>query len=308
MFSRAHLAVLLAAVVFSTGGAAIKACQLAPWQVAGFRSGIAAVVLAALVVRARQVSGPILLVAVAYAATLVSFVIANKLTTAAHAVFLQAAAPMYVLALERTLPGVRFDWRDLPVMALVIAGLALLLAGTGAGTATAPDPSRGNQIAVMSGLFYACMLVGLRWLTSLHSDRPGAAEAATLWGNVLAFLVCLPMALPVAGARVADWLVLGYLGAIQIALAYYLLTRAVRTVSALDVSLLLLLEPVLNPIWAWWLQGEQPGRWAIVGGALVLCATAWRSVRRDRAQVIDGTGLRPGPDPVPNRTTGVDGI
>ena len=240
---------------------------------------MAALVLAALVGPARQISGPILLVALAYAATLVSFVIANKLTTAAHAVFLQAAAPVYVIVLERLLPGERFDRRDLPLVGLVIAGLALLIADAGAGAATAPDPTRGNAVALMSGVFYAFMLVGLRWLASRHTDRPGAASAAALWGNVLAFVLCLPLALPVAGARVTDWLVLGYLGAVQIALAYYLLTRAVRTVSALDISLLLLLEPVLNPIWAWWLQGEKPGRWAALGGALVLAATAWRSLR-----------------------------
>jgi drug/metabolite transporter (DMT)-like permease len=95
---------------------------------------------------------------------------------------------------------------------------------------------------------------------------------------MLAFALCLPLATPIAGARPLDWVVLAYLGAVQIALAYYLLTRAVRTVSALDVSLLLLLEPVLNPLWAWWLQGERPGRWAALGGALVLGATAWRSL------------------------------
>jgi len=278
MFTRAHLAVLAAAVIFSTGGAAIKACQLSSWQVAGFRSGIAAVVLAALVSQSRQVSWGVLGVALAYAATLISFVTANKQTSAAHAVFLQAAAPIYVIVLERVLLGTRFNARDLPTVALVGAGLALLFVDAGAVGRSTPDPARGNIVAVASGLFYALMLVGLRGLSS-HQARPGAASAAALWGNLLAFVLCLPLALPVEGARTADWLVLGYLGAIQIALAYYLLTRAVRTVSALDVSLLLLLEPVLNPIWAWWLQGEQPGRWAALGGTLVLGATAWRSLR-----------------------------
>jgi drug/metabolite transporter (DMT)-like permease len=277
MLTRAHLAVLAAAVIFSTGGAAIKACQLTSWQVAGFRSGIAGLVLVLLVAPVRQVSAPILLVALAYAATLVSFVVANKLTTAAHAVFLQAAAPVYVILLERVLLGTRLTRHDLPIAALVIAGLALLFSDAGPAAATAPDPARGNLVAVSSGLFYALMLVGLRWLAS-RTHRPGAASAAALWGNLLAFALCLPLATPIAGARPLDWVVLAYLGAVQIALAYYLLTRAVRTVSALDVSLLLLLEPVLNPLWAWWLQGERPGRWAALGGALVLGATAWRSL------------------------------
>src|SRR6476619_5294283 len=82
-FTRAHAAILATALLFSTGGAAIKACGLTAWQVAGFRSGVAALAMVLLVPAARQLSGRILLVAVAYAATLISFVLANKLTSAA---------------------------------------------------------------------------------------------------------------------------------------------------------------------------------------------------------------------------------
>jgi drug/metabolite transporter (DMT)-like permease len=275
--TRAHLAIFATAIIFSTGGAAIKACHLAAWQVAGFRSGIAAVVMVLLVPAARQVSGPILAVAVAYAATLISFVLANKLTTAAQAVFLQAAAPLYVIGLERWLLGTRLSRRDVPVLSLVAIGIVLLFVGTGASSATAPDPARGNVIAIASGVFYACLLVGLRWLAD-RTPRPGAAAAAAVWGNGLAFVVALPMALPIVDSTPRDWLVLGYLGTFQIALAYYLISRAVRTVSALDTALLLLVEPVLNPIWVWWLHGETPGPVAIAGGVLVLIATAWRTL------------------------------
>ena len=243
-FTRAHLAILATAVLFSTGGAAIKACQLAAWQVAGFRSGIAALVMVLLVPAARQVSGPILVVAAAYAGTLISFVLANKLTTAAQAVFLQAAAPLYVVFLERWLLGTRLARRDVPVLGLVVIGGVLLYLGSGASFATAPDPARGNVIAIVSGVFYAGMLVGLRWLAE-RTPRPGAAAAAAVWGNGLAFAVALPMALPVVGSTSRDWLVLAYLGIFQIGLAYYLVARAVRTVSALDVSLLLLVDCLL---------------------------------------------------------------
>ena len=111
------------------------------------------------------------------------------------------------------------------------------------------------------------------------SDELGIiAAAATAWGNGLALLIALPMALPVTGATARAWLVIGYLGTFQVGLAYYLIARAVRTVSALDTALLLLIEPVLNPIWVWWLHGEVPGPLAVAGGALVLVATAWRTL------------------------------
>jgi drug/metabolite transporter (DMT)-like permease len=111
-----------------------------------------------------------------------------------------------------------------------------------------------------------------------RTPRPGAAAASAVWGNALAFAISLPMALPVVGATTQDWLVLGYLGTFQIGLAYYLISRAVRTVSALDTALLLLLEPVLNPILVWWLHGETLRPIAFAGAALVLAATAWRTL------------------------------
>jgi len=277
-FTRAHAAVLATALLFSTGGAAIKACGLNAWQVASFRSGVAALALALLVPAARRVSPRVLLVAVAYAGTLVSFVLANKLTTAAQAVFLQAAAPLYVIVLERWLLGTPIARRDLPILAIVGAGVLCIFVGSGDPYATAPDPVRGNLIAVGSGVFYAFLMVGLRWLAADAAAPPGTAAAATLWGNVLAFGAVLPLALPVLASRPADWAVIAYLGVFQIGLAYYLMTRAMRTLTALDTAVLLLIEPLLNPTFVWLLHGETPTALALTGGALVLAATSWRSL------------------------------
>jgi DME family drug/metabolite transporter len=64
----------------------------------------------------------------------------------------------------------------------------------------------------------------------------------------------------------------------QIGLAYYLMTRAMRTITALDTAVLLLIEPLLNPTFVWLMHGETPTPMAMVGGALVLAATTWRSL------------------------------
>ena len=277
-FTRAHLAILATALLFSTGGAAIKACGLTAWQVASFRSGVAAVALALLVPAARRVSGRVLLVAIAYAGTLVSFVLADKLTTATQAVFLQAAAPLYVVVLERWLLGTPMARRDAPILGAVGIGIVLLFLGSGQAYATAPDPVRGNTIAIVSGVFYAFLMVGLRWLAADATAPQGTAAAATLWGNVLAFAAALPLALPVVDSRPVDWAVIAYLGVFQIALAYYLMTRAMRTITALDTAVLLLIEPLLNPTFVWLMHGETPTPMAMVGGALVLAATTWRSL------------------------------
>ena len=98
--SSARIYVALAALLFSTGGAAIKLSALSSWQIAGFRSGIAAVVLFALLPAWRGVFDPrALLVGTAFAATMILYVTANTLTTAANAIFLQTSAPLYVLLL-----------------------------------------------------------------------------------------------------------------------------------------------------------------------------------------------------------------
>jgi drug/metabolite transporter (DMT)-like permease len=69
-----------------------------------------------------------------------------------------------------------------------------------------------------------------------------------------------------------------YLGVAQIGLAYAFLTSAIRHLPALEVSLLLLIEPVLNPAWTWLLRGEDPGAWTIAGGAIIVSVMAARSV------------------------------
>jgi drug/metabolite transporter (DMT)-like permease len=51
----------------------------------------------------------------------------------------------------------------------------------------------------------------------------------------------------------------------------------VRHVPALEASVLLLLEPALNPVWAWLVHGETPGPWSILGGVLILGATLART-------------------------------
>ncbi|MBA2356608.1 MAG: DMT family transporter [Luteitalea sp.] len=272
-----RLQVLTAAVLFSTAGVVVKATALTHWQVAGFRSAVAALVLL-LVARTSVRADPrTLAVGLVIAVTFISFIVANKLTTAAHAVFLQAAAPVYLVLLGPWLLGERVHARDLPFLGVVCVGLALLFSASVAPSATATNPALGNAVAAFSGLTWALVLVGMRW-TSRERGVAGAMTA-TFYGNLFAALLCAPLALPVRGAMPVDWLVIAYLGCFQLALAYVLLTRGIGTLTALEASLLLLLEPALNPLWTWLVHGESPGVMAAIGGALILAATTIRAVR-----------------------------
>jgi drug/metabolite transporter (DMT)-like permease len=98
-------------------------------------------------------------------------------------------------------------------------------------------------------------------------------------GNLITCLVCLPLALPVRQAVPLDWAVVAYLGVFQIGVAYVCLTYGVRRLSALETSLLLLLEPVANAILAWLVHGERPGAWSFAGCAIILIATFLRTIR-----------------------------
>jgi drug/metabolite transporter (DMT)-like permease len=275
---RARLEVLAAALLFSTGGAAIKGTALAAVQVAGLRSGVAALTLLLVLPAARRgFRLDLLPAALAYAGTLVCFVTATKMTTAAAAIFLQSTAPLWVLLLSPWLLGEPIRRRDIPFIGAVIVGLAMVFWGSRDPAATAPQPALGNAIALASGLFYALLMILFR---RLARDRATADRSipATVLGNALACLLCLPFALPLAEVRPADGIAIVYLGTVQIGLAYWLFTRGLAHLTALEVSLLVLLEPVLNPLWTWWLHDERPSPLALAGGAVLLAAIAVRTL------------------------------
>jgi drug/metabolite transporter, DME family len=287
----ARVAVVGAALLFSTGGAAIKATSFDAWEVTALRCAIAAAALAILVPGAhRYLSRRTLLVGVAYAATMILYVASNKYTTAANAIFLQSTAPLYILLLAPRLLGERVHRSDLAWIGLIGLGLAAFFVGDQQPFATAPRPALGNAFGAVSGATWALTILGLRWLGSRPAPsartgtpsppaRPGGpGAAAAIAGNALAFLVCIPWALPLAQATAVDWLAVGHLGIFQIGVAYALLTRGIERVSALEASLLLLLEPAASPLWAWLLHGEVPGAWAVAGGALILAATVGKAV------------------------------
>jgi DME family drug/metabolite transporter len=271
----ARLGVVAAAALFSTGGAVIKSCTLSGVQVACLRSGVAALVLVALFPKSRAgFTRRSALVGVAYASTLVTFVLATKLTTAASAIFLQSTAPLYLLVLAPWLLGERARRSDLGFAIPLIVGLGLLLVPTERVFASAPQPTQGNVLGLLSGVAWASTLVGLRWLGRGGADEAGSALPAVILGNAWACLLCLPFAFPISGLRATDAMAISYLGTVQIGLAYVLLTASMKRVPVFEASLLLFVEPVLNPVWTWLAHGERPGTLALLGGALVLTATA----------------------------------
>jgi drug/metabolite transporter (DMT)-like permease len=258
---------LIAATLWSLGGVLIKSIDWTPLAIAGSRSLIAIVIISLLQpVTLKRLSWNVAPGALAYAATVILFVVATKLTTAANAIFLQYTAPIYIALIGPWFLGERTRWQDWVLIAFALFGIALFffdrlsLAGLW-----------GIIAALASGLAFA-------WLTILmRHQREGSPEAVVLLGNVVTFVVTIPWMIPVVNLRQnAPWLLT--LGVVQLAIPYLLYSVAIRHVRALNASLISIIEPILNPVWVMLMRVELPAPWSIVGGAIVLTSSLLRSV------------------------------
>ena len=272
----ARIRLLLAGVLFSLGGALIKACTFPSLQRAGLRSFVAAVTLFLLLPEARRLPDRrIALLLLPYFGATCLFVVANAMTTAANAIFLQSTAPFWVVLLAPLLLGERIGKRDLAMLACIGVGIAMFFVADTDASATATDPRLGDLLALVSGLAYGTLLVGLRWLSQRDAN---ASCAVVAWGNVanvpLAFAVGAAMGQGWTAGDAASWASIAVLGTLQVGLAYALLVRAMPQVPAVSASLLLMIEPALNPLLAYLAHGEVPHAAAVVGGVVILAAVA----------------------------------
>jgi len=69
-----------------------------------------------------------------------------------------------------------------------------------------------------------------------------------------------------------DMLLLAAMGPLQLALPAIFFVKGARSVPAVTLSLVVMLDAVLNPLWPWLFVGEVPGKAAFIGGAIVVVA------------------------------------
>ena len=265
---------LLAALCWSLGGVLIKSIEWPPMAIAGGRSAIAIPMILLCIGRPRftvsraQVGG-----ALGYAGTVVLFVFATRMTTAANAIFLQYTAPVYVALIGRWYLGERASRIDWLVIAVALAGIALFFLDrlTIAGL-------WGNILALGSGLAFALVALFLR------KEKAGSPVASIVLGNVIVAVAGAPFMFQAPSLGEDGLWRLLLLGTVQLGLPYVFYATAIKQVSALEATLIPLLEPVLNPLWVMLALGERPGPWAIVGGLLVLSAVLGRGVMMMRTR------------------------
>jgi drug/metabolite transporter (DMT)-like permease len=268
--------------MWSTGGVLIKLTSLDASQLTFYRSGLAAITVLILTRKSGlklNLFGAI--TSIIYAALLFLFVWATKHTTAANAIFLQYTAPIYILIFAPFVIGERFHFRDLITIIFCIGGMSLFFVGK-----LEIADYQGNIAALASGIFLGLYIMLLR-----HPKAAGSnAAIAVIYGNLLLALVNLPAgvaSLPALTMR--DAALVSTLGIFQIGLSYILFIKGVTLgTRPLDASIIGFFEPILNPVWVFLFYGEEPSRWAILGGLVIVATVAghtfiqYRTARNER--------------------------
>lgn len=268
------LLILIAAVLWSTGGAFIKSTSLDAFQTSLWRSLFASVAIL-VIIRPTKLSldATTLIASIAYSATLIFFVIGTKLTTAANAILLQYTAPIYILVLAHFILDEKMTRIGAITVSLCMIGMAIFFLDK-----LSTEGILGNLAALFSGLCFAMMTVFLR------KNKGGSPVSSILLGNVWIVFVCGAISLArfssfeAFAISPADVAMTGFLGVFQIAIPYILFVNAIKHIPALEASLLSMLEPILNPIWVMMFVGEFPSLNAVIGGSVIIGAVALQNI------------------------------
>lgn len=256
----AKLGVLLTALIWSSGGLAVKITNCPADALTGWRCFFCLVLFVLfyrkeklLTFSKAQWAG-----AIAYFLMAYFYIAATQLTTAANAILLQYTAPVYVALLSIWLLKEKVKKKDWFVIAAVFLGMVLFFvdkAGIG--------NMLGNVLGVLSGISFATFIVCTRMQKNAHP------AGLIFLGNVIALVVCLPSMIvtPLTEDAIFGGM---YLGLIYGGLSYIIYSACIRYVSALSAILIATIEPVLNPVWVFFLVGETPSSYAILGGGIVV--------------------------------------
>lgn len=250
---------VITAILWSSSGLFVKILDWHPIAILAGRSLFAAVVFLIYLRRVpTRFSFWQVLAAVMFILTQFLFITSTKLTTAANSIFLQYTAPIYVVLLAYWFLGEKPSRTNWFAMLVIFIGLTLFF-----GDELSTDGFYGNLLAILSGVTSAIMMVSFR------AQKDGNPAES----NLIAFLVTATFGLPFVLKEtwtLNSWLILAFLGIFQIGFAFIFFTKGIKHIPALEANLIGTLEPVLNPIWVFLFYGEKMGKFALIGGLVVL--------------------------------------
>ena len=267
--SLALIQLIVCSVLWSTAGILIKHIPWNPFVIAGMRSLIAAAtvfIFLKLSNRKFTVSKNSVLCGLALFGTFSSFVCANKLTTSANAIVLQSSAPIFIIIISSIMFKEIFSKNDVFAVILTMLGITLFFFDE-------LDTKHlfGNIVAIFAGITLALYYVFQNKRT--REEKMGALLTGHLITAAFGIIMCFFFPPKITFSSVS-YLIL--LGVFQLGIPYLLVALASGKVSPLTCSLIGMIEPLLNPVWVFFLDGEAPGMFALIGGAFViLVISAW---------------------------------
>lgn len=264
------LCTVLSAVCFATGGLLIKINTWSSFTINGVRSFFAVFVFLVYMIATKhplKVNGKVLIGVVANSLMSLTFVMANKMTTAANAIVLQFTLPIYIMLLLWAFEKKKPDKVSVCSGLISFVGIMFFFLDS-----LSAGGMAGNILALISGFFYAVV-----FLIKRIPDSDFESSAILSFG--LNFLVGIPFYL-----QETDWgmvnISTGILqGVIQIGLAYIFLNIALEKVPPVGASLISMIEPILNPTLVAIFYGEKIGPMSLVGAVIVLTSALFYNLK-----------------------------
>jgi drug/metabolite transporter (DMT)-like permease len=234
--------------------------------IAFYRCLFAGLVLIPTLRRADLSFRPLMLVmALCFAIMNALFVSALGRGTAANAILLQYTAPLWMYLASVWILREPTNRRNTVALLVALCGVAVIVVA-----AWHQSELQVVLIALGSGVAYAGVVLCLRVL------RDASPRWLTVWNHLLAAFALLPLLWLHATPRPSQLLCLALFGAVQMALPYWLMSRGLKSVNPQEAGTITLIEPLLNPVWAYLVAGDTPETATVLGGSLILLALVWR--------------------------------
>ncbi len=264
--------------------------QLSSLQIAFYRGLFGGLFMLALVRRSQITFRPIMIPMI-LTFTVMSglYLSALGLGAAANAIFLQNTAPVWVSLFAVFILREHIDRRAWQAVALAVSGAFVIVVG-GWPSNLSPEGQRNESIVLLmgvaSGMVYAGVVLFLRLL---REESPVWLVAMNLLGT--AITLALFVIVTSGFAEFVEWVrtpsiqqlaVMAVGGVLQMSVPYLLFTYSLRAVSPQEAAIITLIEPLLNPIWAFLLTPEKdtPTLPMFLGGGLILLALMWKYIPR----------------------------
>ena len=212
----------------------------------------------------------------------VTFILSITHTTVANTLFIVSTSPLFAALMAWRFLGERVTGGTWAAIGLALIGIGVIASG---------GLDSGALVGNVAALVTALTLAGSFSIIRHHRDR-NMVPTMALSGLVTAVLV-LPLAQP-AAVGAGDVGVLAFMGLVMLPLSFALLSIGPRYIPAPEVSLMLLLESVLGPLWVWLALGEDPGARTLLGGAIVIATLAGHALvtlRRAAARATAATSM-----------------